>query len=174
MPVQTQKELFLHELGDIYDAEQRISNILPEMAKEAQDPDIKKAFEQHLTETKQQITNIEQCFNILGEQPKTAPCLAIDGLKKEHDNFMREQPSADMLSMYDLEAAVKTEHYEIASYQGLIDAAVTMGQQQCAQLLKQNLDQEEVMAEKIVLFARQLGKQIAGQISKDVDVSDIE
>jgi len=137
------KTTVLHELGDIYDAEQRITNILPEMAKEAQDPDIKKAFEQHLTETKQQINNIEQCFNLLGERPKTAPCLAIDGLKKEHDNFMREQPSAEILSMYDLESAVKTEHYEIASYQGLIDAAVTMGQQQCAQLLKQNLDQEE-------------------------------
>src|SRR5215469_11144913 len=108
MPVQTQKELFLHELGDIYDAEQRITSILPEMAKEAQDPEIKKSFEQHLTETKQQITNIEQCFNILREPPKTAPCLAIDGLKKEHDNFMREQPSAEILSMYDLEAAVKT------------------------------------------------------------------
>lgn len=70
MPVQTQKDLFLHELGDIYDAEQRIKNILPEMAKEAQDPDIKKAFEQHLTETNQQINNIEQCFKVLGVQPK--------------------------------------------------------------------------------------------------------
>jgi len=174
MPVQTQKELFLHELGDIYDAEQRITNILPEMAKEAQDPDIKQAFEQHLTETKQQINNIEQCFQVFGERPKTVACFAIDGLKKEHDNFVREQPSAEILSMFDLEAAVKTEHYEIASYQGLIDTAVTLGQQQCAQLLKQNLDQEEVMAEKAVLFARQLGKQIAGQVSRDVDISDIE
>lgn len=87
---------------------------------------------------------------------------------------MREQPSAEILSMYDLEAAVKTEHYEIASYQGLIDSATTLGQSQCAQLLKQNLDQEEVMAEKVVLFARQLGKQMAGQVSKDIDVSDIE
>jgi ferritin-like metal-binding protein YciE len=174
MPVQTQKDLFLHELGDIYDAEQRITNILPEMAKEAQDPDIKKAFEQHLTETKQQINNIEQCFKVLGVQPKTFPCLAIDGLNKEHDTFMREQPSAEILSMYDLEATVKTEHYEIASYQGLIDTAVTLGQQQCAQLLKQNLDQEEVMAEKMVLFARQIGKQMSGQVSRDIDVSDIE
>ncbi len=174
MPVQTQKELFLHELGDIYDAEQRITHILPEMVREAQDPDIKKALEQHVTETKQQIINIEQCFQVLGEKPKTSACLAIDGLRKEHENFVREQPSPEILSMYDLEATVKTEHYEIASYQGLIDAAVTMGQQQCAQLLKKNLDQEEVMAEKIVLFARQLGKQMAGQVSRDIDVSDIE
>ena len=57
MPVQTQKELFLHELGDIYDAEQRITQILPEMVQEAQDPDIKKALQQHITETKQQINN---------------------------------------------------------------------------------------------------------------------
>jgi len=107
-------------------------------------------------------------------QPKTFPCLAIDGLNKEHDNFMSEQPSAEILSMYDLESTVKTEHYEIASYQGLIDTAVTLGQQQCAQLLKQNIDQEEVMAEKMVLFARQLGKQMSGQVSRDIDVSDIE
>src|SRR5258708_31046040 len=138
------------------------------MAKEAQDPDIKKAFEQHLTETKQQINNIEQCFKVFGERPTTFPCFAIDGLKKEHDNFVREQPSAEILSMFDLEAAVKTEHYEIASYQGLIDTAVTLGQQQGPNLSNQTFDQEKFWPEKIFPLPRQQGSQMPAKVVDNV------
>ena len=155
------RELFLHELGDILDAEQRIVQMLPLMAQETEQEEVQQTYKQHEAETRQQIQNIERCFQLMGTQPQRIACFAIDGIKKEHDSFLQEQPSPIVLTMFDLGGAAKTEHYEIASYQGLVDQAVLMGQQQCAQLLQQNLEQEKAMAEKVALFCRELGPQVA-------------
>jgi ferritin-like metal-binding protein YciE len=160
MSVKKAEELFLHELGGILDAEQRIVQMLPMMAKETENSEIQKAYQQHESETRQQIRNIEQCFQIMGEQPKTCSCMVVDGMRKEHDQFLKEQPSPMILTMFDLSGTAKTEHYEIASYQGLVEQANMMGQKQCAQLLQQNLQQEQAMAEKVALFARELGPQV--------------
>lgn len=155
------QELFLHELGDILDAEQRIVQMLPMMAQETENTEIQQAYRQHENETRQQIQNIERCFQLMGAQPKRSACFAIDGLKKEHDSFLQEKPTPMLLTMFDLGGAAKTEHYEIASYQELINQATLMGKQDCAQLLQQNLDQEKAMAEKVALFCRQVGPQVA-------------
>ncbi|HEX6121715.1 MAG TPA: DUF892 family protein, partial [Ktedonobacterales bacterium] len=87
-------------------------------------------------------------------------CAAIQGLKQEHDTFLKEGPSPEVLAMFDLGAASKTEHYEIAAYQGLIEKARLMGQQQVVQLLQQNLQQEEEMARKVQQLGQQLGPQM--------------
>lgn len=164
MSMQKVQELFLHELGDMLDAEQRIVQILPIMAQEAQNPIIQQAYQQHEVETQQQIRNIERCFQIMGVQPKRTPCFAVDGLQKEHDGFLKERPSPIELMMFDLNGASKTEHYEIASYQGLIEQASLLGQRECVQLLQQNLTQEEAMAQKVVLFCREVGPQLAASV----------
>src|SRR5204863_7759511 len=83
MAMKSAQELFLHELGDMYDAEQRIAKMLPELAKESNQSQVRSAFEQHEQETQQQIRNIEQCFQILGIKPEKAACQAIAGLKQE-------------------------------------------------------------------------------------------
>ncbi len=87
----------------------------------------------------------------------------IAGLKQEHDTFLKENPSEDILSMFDLGGASKTEYYEMASYKGLIEKATMMGQQQVCQLLQPNLQQEEAMAKKVEQLSRQLGKQLIQQ-----------
>ena len=161
MAIQNVQQLFVHELGDIYDAEQRILQMLPEMAKESSDGQVKSAFQYHEQQTRQQVQNLEQCFQIMGEKPQRTPCHAIAGLKQEHDSFVQEKPSAEMLTMFDLGGAAKTEHYEIASYQGLIEKANLLGKKDCAQLLQQNLSQEEEMAQKINQISKQMGKQVA-------------
>ena len=163
MPMKSPQDLFLHELGDMYDAEQRISKMLPAMAKEVTDPQVKSAFEQHEQETLQQIKNLEQCFQVLGSKPEKSACHAIAGLKQEHDAFLKEKPSDDLLTMFDLGGASKTEYYEMASYTGLIEKATLMGQQQVVQLLQQNLQQEEAMANKVEQISKQLGKQMISQ-----------
>jgi ferritin-like metal-binding protein YciE len=159
MPMQSPKELFVHELSDIYDAEQRIAKILPELARESTSSQAKGAFERHEQETLHQIQNLEQCFQILGTKPAKTPCTAITGLKQEHDSFLKENPSAEILTMFDLGAASKTEYYEMASYKGLIEKANLMGLQQLVQLLQQNLQQEEAMAQRVESISRQLGQQ---------------
>lgn len=163
MAVQGIQDLFLHELSDIYDGEQRIAKILPQLANEVPNDQVKSAFQEHERETRQQIQNLEQCFQILGAKPKQVTCAAIQGLKQEHDSFTRENPGHDILTMFNLGAASKTEHYEIASYQGLVEKANMMGQQECARLLQENLRQEEEMARRVQQIGRQLGQQMIQQ-----------
>ena len=165
MAITSPQELFLHELSDMYDAEQRISKMLPVMAKECENPQVKSAFEHHLEETQHQIQNLEQCFQALGSKPEKTSCDTIAGMKKEHDTFLKEEPSAEILTMFDLGGASKTEHYEIASYKGLIEKATLIGQQACVSLLRENLQQEEAMAKKVEQLSRQLGQQVLKHIT---------
>ena len=159
MQMQTPQDLFLYELGDIYDAEQRIVQLLPAMAKECTDQQTQSAFQQHEQETRQQIQNLEQCFQALGILPPQVTCAAIQGLKQEHDSFLKDQPSDVVLTLFDLDGASKTEYYEIASYAGLIEKAQMLGQRQCASLLQQNLQQEQAMAQRVQQLEQGLGQQ---------------
>lgn len=163
MTMSNPQQLFLHELSDMYDAERRIVSMLPIMAQECDNPQIRTAFEQHEKETQQQIQNLEQCFQILGKSLEKVQCSAIAGLKQEHDSFLKESPSQEVLGLFDLSGASKTEYYEMASYKGLIESAGQMGQQQVAQLLQQNFEQEKVMANKVEQLCTQLGKKLASQ-----------
>jgi ferritin-like metal-binding protein YciE len=163
MTMNTPKALFAHEMSDIYDAEQRILKMLPLMAQEAANPTVRDVLQNHEQETRQQITNLEQCFQMLGVQPENITCYAVVGLKQEHDTFIKENPAPDILTMFDLGAAAKTEHYEIAAYEDLIEQATLMGQQQCVQLLRQNLSQEQEMAQRVTTIAHQLGQKIVQQ-----------
>jgi ferritin-like metal-binding protein YciE len=166
MPMNTPQELFLHEMGDIYDAEQRILQMLQTLASESYDPMATQAYQMHEQQTRQQIQNLEQCYQILGAQPQRVPCLAVQGLKQEHDTFQKKNPSDIILTMFDLGAALKTEHYEIGSYRSLIDQAQLLGQQQCVRLLEQNLQQEEAMAQKVTQIAHQLNQQQISQMGQ--------
>ena len=137
--------------------------MLPLMSQESQHAEVKSAFDQHEQETKQQILNLEQCFQALGVAPQRSTCHAIAGLKQEHDSFLKEKPGGNILEMFDLGGAAKTENYEIASYKGLIDKAKLMGQQQCVQLLQQNLSQEEAMMKRVEMITHQLSQQMLTQ-----------
>ncbi len=159
MAMQTANDLFLHELGDMYDAEQRIEQTLPTLEQEAANDQVRQAFSMHLQQTREHIRNLDQVFQILGTKAPKVTCMAIQGLKQEHDTFVKEGPSQQVLTMFDIGAASKTEHYEIASYQGLIEKARLMGQHQIVQLLEQNLKQEEEMARKCEQLGKQLGQQ---------------
>lgn len=161
MAMHSPKDLFIHELGDIFDAEQKLSKMLPLMAQQSNHDEVKQAFEHHEQETLLQISNLEQCFHAIGVTPETSPCLAVAGMKAEHDSFMKEKPSADILTMFNLGAGAKSEHYEIASYKGLIDQATLLGQMQCVQLLEQNLKQEEAMEQKLAQLSHKLGVEMA-------------
>ncbi len=166
MAMQSPKNLFTLEMADMYDAEQRILQILPTLASECNDPQVKSAFQDHERETRQQVTNLEQCFQILNVQPPRTTCHAISGLKQEHDSFLKENPSDNIRTMFDLGAAAKTEYYEIASYRGLVDMATLMGEPKCADLLRQNLQQEENMARRVEMLAHQLGQQATMQMGQ--------
>lgn len=159
MAVQNPPSLFLYELCVMYDAEQQLVQTLPILAQECNNQAAKDAFLQHEQETRQHLRNLEQCFQILGTQPSTLQNHTISGLKQDHDTFTQQQPPQEALTMFDLNAGYQSEYIEIATYNSLIDAANSLGLQQCVQLFQQNLQQEEAAARKLGSIIHQMGMQ---------------
>lgn len=138
------EELFLDSLKDIYYAEKAITKALPRMKKAATSQTLKTAFDEHLVVTKEQIVRLEQVFELLGEKAKGKKCEAIEGLVKEAESIIEDTDAGTSTRDVGLIlAAQKVEHYEIASYGGLRQLAVTLGNNEAAQLLQQTLDEEK-------------------------------
>lgn len=161
MSISTARDLFLHELSDAYSAEQIVLKALPVMAKGVDDKDLADALKDHESETREQIQNLDQVFELLGEKPEKMVCHGAEGLKKEYDAFIEEKPSKDVLTVFTAGAATKTEHYEIESYSGLVDMAKLLGETEAAKLLEANLKQEEAMAKKAETLEKKLAKALA-------------
>jgi ferritin-like metal-binding protein YciE len=158
--VQTIQDLFLYDLATMYDAEQQLVKILPGMASDVSDPQLKSSIQQHEGETRQHVKNLEQCFQILGVSPQSVTCYVIKGFQQEHDQFAQLSPPPDIHTAFDCGSAYKVENFEIASYRGLIEKAGLMGQSECQRLCQDNLRQEEDMAQK----AERAGRMIAQQL----------
>jgi ferritin-like metal-binding protein YciE len=138
------RELLLHELQDIYYAENAITKALPKMIGAVGDRELASGLEKHLEETKQQIENLELVFKELGEKASGEQCPGIDGIKTEHEEFMsEEQPSPEIKDMFTTGSAARVEHYEIAAYTGLITLARGLGETESVRLLEENLRQEK-------------------------------
>ena len=152
------RELFLHELGDVLYAERTLVKALPKLQEEASDEELAQGFADHLEETRQHVKNVEQAFELVGEEVKAEKCPGIEGLKKEHDDFVaNESPSQDVLDAFLTGAGARTEHYEIAAYEGLVTMASAMGEEEVAELLNENLEDEKAALRKI----QNIGKRLA-------------
>ena len=146
-------DLFVHTLQDIYYAEQQIAKSLPQMIGKATDPQLKAAFEQHLTETQGQIQKVEQVFRMHGHEPKSVTCAAMDGILSEAQDIMGEVDDKEVLDAAMLAAAQAVEHYEITRYGTLVAWAKQLGRDDCAQVLHSILDQEKATDVKLSKLA---------------------
>jgi ferritin-like metal-binding protein YciE len=154
------RELFLHELGDILYAEQMLVRTLPQLEQEASDAELAKGFQQHAKETRQQVENLQKAFRKLGEPVKAEKCPGLEGIKAEHDQFVQqESPAPEVLDSFLTGAAARTEHYEIASYEGLITMARAMGERDVVQLLDKNLKQEKETLKKVNSISKRLARE---------------
>ena len=163
MSVSDPQELFVHELKDILFAERTIEKALPKLAREAKDGQLKAAITHHLDETQQQIANLTRVFEDLDMAARGQRCPGIEGLMKEHDEFMKENKGAPsrVVDTFLCGAASRTEHYEIAAYTGLVTMAKAMGEDQAAKLLEQNLKQEKETLRTVEKIGRRLSKSAA-------------
>jgi ferritin-like metal-binding protein YciE len=160
MPEMTQpRELFLHELRDIYYVEQQLVKMLPKLAGESTDAELKRGFQQHLRQTERHVKNVEAAFKEVGVRATGEDCPGFDGLKKEHDEFMKEEPSAPVRDMFLTGAASRTEHYEIAAYTGLVAMARALGEKKVVTLLEKNLADEKETLRKVDTIGRRLGRE---------------
>jgi ferritin-like metal-binding protein YciE len=161
--VKTPEQLFKHELQDMYYAEKTLATTLPKLAQEATDSELSRAFTAHQKETEKHVTNLEKVFKEIGESAEAHPCPGIDGIKKEHDEFMKEnQPSPAMRDAFLTGAAARAEHYEIAAYTGLVNQARALGEREAVELLQENLRQEKEALKKVETISKRLLKSSNG------------
>ncbi|MEX2308933.1 MAG: ferritin-like domain-containing protein [Pirellulales bacterium] len=147
------EDLFNHELKDLYDAEQRITEALPQLADKAHNPELKRAFEQHLRQTEKHVERLEAVFQHRGHQPERVKCDGIVGLIKEGGNVLSAEGDPDAIDAGLIAAAQKVEHYEIASYGTVRTFARRLGDQYSAELLEQTLDEEKETDHKLTDIA---------------------
>lgn len=138
------KELFVEELKDIYWAEKHLVKALPKMAKAATSDELRDAFQTHLTQTEEQITRVEQVFEILDMTPRAKKCEAMSGLVMEGQQAIEDTDKGTATRDAALIiSAQKVEHYEIASYGSLVQLAKTIGLNEAVAILQQTLDEEK-------------------------------
>lgn len=161
--MQTGHELFVHEMQDMLDAENKLVEALGKQAEESSNPQVKKAFESHQRQTEKQVQRLEQAFQSIGEEVEETECKGIKGLLEEHDHFKEEEdPAEDILDIFNVGAAMKVERYEITAYEGLIRMARMMGHKKAVQLLTQNLKEEQATLKKMDMFSKKLKPEQMG------------
>ena len=152
--METGHELFVHELNDMLDGENQLVKILEENANDSSEESLQDAFQQHRQETEGQIDRLQQCFELLDEQPRETECRGIRGLAEEKHSFSKEEPSKDLIDVFNVEAGIKAESYEICSYESLIQMAREMKHTKVAQLLNRNLREEKATLKKMKEFSK--------------------
>lgn len=154
--METGHELFVHELKDMLDGEKQLLNVLEENAGDSSRDDLQEAFGRHREETRGQIERLQQCFELLDEQPEETECQGIRGLVAEKKAFSEEDPSEDLIDVFNVGAGIKAESYEICAYESLINMAREMKHTKVAQLLNQNLKQEKAVLKKMEEFSKKV------------------
>ena len=138
------EKFFTDSLKDIYWAEKHLTKALPKMQKAATTEELKSAIEEHLTQTEEHVTRLEQVFELMGKKAQAKKCDAMEGLIKEGDSIVEETEDGSMTRDAGIiMAAQKVEHYEIATYGGLVQLAKTMGMDEAAGILEQTLEEEK-------------------------------
>jgi ferritin-like metal-binding protein YciE len=136
-------DLFRETLKDIYFAEKKILAALPKMAKAAQSPELRKAFEKHRRETEGQVERLEQVFGLIDAKPQGKTCDAIMGIVKEGEGVMAEYKGSPALDAALLAVAQAVEHYEMSRYGTLKTWAGELGIERAVKLLDATLQEEK-------------------------------
>jgi ferritin-like metal-binding protein YciE len=143
------EELFHHLLKDIYYAEKQIVKALPKMAKAAESPELKEAFQHHLEETKEQVNRLEKVFRLIDKTPRGEKCPAILGLVEEGEEVMEKGEDGETVDAGLLAGAQAVEHYEMSRYGTMIAWAEQLGLDKAVPLLKQTLKEEKAADAKL-------------------------
>jgi ferritin-like metal-binding protein YciE len=154
------REVFGHKLGSALTMEQDVLEMLGDLEEKARQAELKRQFNHHAKETRQQIENIEQVFRALGEEPDESPCQVTKALEKQAkaDIKMADDSVVDAVI---LSGAAETEHHEIAVYESLIAQAEEFGKSEITQLLRQNLQIEQHTLDEVKEQQRKLATAAA-------------
>jgi ferritin-like metal-binding protein YciE len=157
------RQLYIDELKDLYSAETQMVKALPKLAKASANAELRQAFEEHLRQTSDQVSRLEQIFEMLEEKPTGRKCLGMDGLVKESAETMQEDYSEQVMDAAIIGAAQRVEHYEIAGYGTVRAFAELLGETDQISLIEQTLEEEKRADEKLTQLAQQINSQAEGK-----------
>jgi ferritin-like metal-binding protein YciE len=143
------QDLFVDQLQDLYDAEQRLTQALPKMAGAASSNQLKQAFQHHLTETQGHVSRLETIFRQIGIDPKRETCVAMKGLISEGEEMVDAKGDPAVKDAALIAAAQRVEHYEISGYGTARSFALRLGRTEAANLLQQTLEEEKAADQKL-------------------------
>ena len=148
------RELYLAELRDLFDAENRLIKALPKLAKEAESQELRAGIEEHFEQTKGHVDRLREILDAMSEKPSGKRCAAMVGLLEEGDEMMEEDFETGVKDAALISAAQRVEHYEIAAYGCVRTWANLLGDREAEALLQQTLDEEKEADEKLTELSR--------------------
>jgi len=160
MAQKTLLTLYVSELKDLYSAEQQLVKALPKLVKSAETDELSEAFANHLEETKNHVTRLEEVFESLGENPKGKKCVGMEGIVKEGAETIDEL-EGKVLDAGLIAAAQKVEHYEIAAYGSVCAYAKLLDRSDDLNLLKETLEEEKRADEKLTELSENVNQEAA-------------
>jgi len=137
------EDLFVEQISDLYSAEQQLVEALPKMAEAATAPELKKAFNNHLAQTKGHVRRLEQVFQLMECDPASEKCKAMQGLLHEGEDMIKAKGDKSVKDAALIAAAQRVEHYEISGYGTARTFAEKLGESEAAQLLQETLEEEK-------------------------------
>ena len=155
------QQLYVDELKDLYSAETQMVRALPKLAKASSSAELRQAFEEHLRQTSEHVSRLEQIFELLDEKPGGKKCLGMEGLVKEGGETMKEEYDGPLMDAALIGAAQRVEHYEIAGYGTVRAFAELLGENDHLALIEQTLQEEKQADDKLTQLAEQINAQSA-------------
>ncbi|HEY1658464.1 MAG TPA: ferritin-like domain-containing protein [Candidatus Sulfotelmatobacter sp.] len=155
------RDLYIDELRDLYSAENQLVKALPKMAKASSNEQLREAFEEHLQQTEEQVSRLEQIFEQLEEKPTGKKCAAMEGLVKEGAETMDEDYSDEVMDAAVIGAAQRVEHYEIAAYGTVREMAKLLGEDDQVSLIEETLEEEKQADQKLTELSQEVNEAAA-------------
>jgi ferritin-like metal-binding protein YciE len=149
MQLNSLRDVFVEQIGDLYDAERQLVQALPKVAGAAQHDELRTALEEHLIETQEHIQRLQEIFGQLGITAPAERCKGMEGLLAESEKIIAVSGDAAAKDVALIAAAQRVEHYEIAGYGTARTLADVLGFGDAKDLLDQTLD-EEADADKLL------------------------
>jgi ferritin-like metal-binding protein YciE len=137
------QHLMVEELKDLYDAEKQITKALPKMASEAKTPDLRRAFDEHLKQTRKQMRRLEDVFDSLKVKDRQKECKGMQALIQEGEEMIQQAPDSFSRDESLIAAAQRVEHYEMAGYGTVISYAHQLDHHDVADTLQLTLNEEK-------------------------------
>lgn len=137
------RKLYVDQLEQLYSAEDQITEALPKMIEAATEPELKKALQTHLEETKGHVARVDEILIQAKGLYEPKKCKGIAALIAEGEDVIKDATDESVRDAGIIAAAQKVEHYEMAAYGTLRTFAEILGNDNHAALLNLTLEEEK-------------------------------